>query len=50
MLDRIPEDEETPEIETENVIYKVEKIEDKRILSVKACIIRNVVEEEKTKE
>lgn len=50
LLDRIPEDEETPEIETENVIYKVEKIEDKRILSVKACIIRNVVEEEKTKE
>ncbi len=36
-LGRIPEDEETPIIETEEVTYKIEEYEDKRILKIKAC-------------
>ncbi len=36
-LGRIPEDEETPIIDTEKVTYKIEEYEDKRILKVKAC-------------
>lgn len=36
-LGRIPEEEETPVIDTEDVTYKIEKYEDKRILKVKAC-------------
>lgn len=37
LLDRIPEDEETPVIETERVTYKIEEYEDKRIIWVRAC-------------
>ncbi len=37
ILGRVPEDDETPIIETENVTYKIEKYEEKRILLVKAC-------------
>ena len=36
-LDRIPEEEENPIIETEEITYKIEEYEDKRILKVKAC-------------
>lgn len=36
-LGRIPEEEEKPIIETNEVTYKIEKYEDKRILKVKAC-------------
>ena len=36
-LGRIPEDEEQPVIETENVTYKIVDYEDKRIKQVKAC-------------
>ena len=36
-LGRIPEEEEKPIIDTENVTYKIEEYEDKRILKVKAC-------------
>ena len=36
-LGRIPEDEETPTIETEKITYKIEEYEDRRILKVKAC-------------
>lgn len=36
-LGRIPEEEESPIIETKEVTYKIEKYEDKRILKVKAC-------------
>ncbi len=42
-LGRIPEDEESPIIDTETVTYKIEKYEDKRILLVKAC--KNNIEE-----
>ena len=37
LLDRIPNDDEKPIIETDQVTYKIEKYEDKRILWVKAC-------------
>ncbi|MBO5349802.1 MAG: HlyC/CorC family transporter [Clostridia bacterium] len=40
-LGRIPEDGEKPIIETEDITYKVEEYEDKRILWVKACKNRN---------
>ena len=36
-LGRIPDEEETPVIETKKVTYKIEETEDKRILKVKAC-------------
>ena len=36
-LGRIPEEEETPIIETNKVTYKIQEYEDKRILKVKAC-------------
>lgn len=36
-LGRIPEDEETPIIETETITFKIEEYEDKRILKIKAC-------------
>lgn len=39
LLGRVPEDDENPTIETENVVYKIEKYEEKRILWVKACKI-----------
>jgi len=39
LLGRVPEDDETPIIETKNVTYKIEEYEDKRILWVKACKI-----------
>ena len=42
-LGRIPEEEEKPVIDTENVTYKIEEYEDKRILKVKAC--KNNIEE-----
>ena len=43
-LDRIPEDEENPVIETEQVIYKIEEYEDKRILKIKACKVQKIEE------
>lgn len=36
-LGRIPKDGEKPVIETENVTYKIEEYEDKRIIKIKAC-------------
>ena len=44
LLGRIPDDDEKPVIETENVTYKIEEYEDKRILWVKAC--RKIVEDD----
>lgn len=37
LLGRIPEEGEKPEIETKDVLYKIEEFSDKRILWVKAC-------------
>ena len=36
-LGRIPEEKETPIIDTEEITFKIEKYEDKRIIEVKAC-------------
>ena len=44
-LGRIPDDEETPIVETEKITYKIEKYEDKRILKIKAC--KNNIDEAK---
>lgn len=41
---KFPEEEESQVIETENIIYKIEEYEDKRILWVKAC--KNIKKEE----
>ena len=39
---------EKPEIETKKAIYKVEKVEDRRIIKIKACKIEEVNDEEET--
>jgi len=39
LLGRIPDDEEKPEIETPDLIFKIEEYEDKRIMWVKVCKI-----------
>ena len=43
-LGRIPDEEETPIIDTEKVTYKIEEYEDKRIIKIKAC--KNNIEED----
>lgn len=48
-LGRIPEEKEKPVIETEDVTYKIEEYEDKRILKIKACK-NNVEKIEETEE
>ena len=49
-LGRIPDEKEKPTIETEDVVYKVQKIEDKRIVMIKACRIPKVEVEEEEEE
>lgn len=44
-LGRIPEDKEKPIIETDEITYKIEEYEDKRILKVKACKNCNIGEQ-----
>lgn len=41
-LDRIPEETESPVIETEEAVFKVEKIENRKIELVKACKTKKV--------
>ncbi len=41
-LGRIPDEKEKPVVETEDVVYKVQKIEDKRIIKIKACKVEKV--------
>ena len=48
-LGRIPEEEELKVIDTENVTYKIEEYEDRRILKIKACK-NNEEEKEDTEE
>lgn len=50
LLGRIPNDEEKPEIETENLVFKIEDYEDKRIMWVKVCKINKDKETEETEE
>ena len=45
-LGRIPDEKEKPVIETEDVVYKIQKIEDKRIVMIKACKIQKVEPED----
>lgn len=45
-LGRIPVEKEKPVIETEDVVYKIQKIEDKRIVMIKACKIQKVEPED----
>lgn len=45
-LGRIPGEKEKPVLEIENVVYKIEKIKNKRILKVKVCITDAKKEEE----
>lgn len=45
-LGRIPDEKEKPVIETEDVIYKIEKVKDKRIIKIKACKIEKLEQEE----
>lgn len=50
-LGRIPSETEKPEVETEKVTYKIEKIKDMRIIKVKACKNQTVdIEESEDKE
>lgn len=42
LLGRIPDDEELPEIETDNLIFKIEEYEDKRIIWVKVCKVNKI--------
>ena len=48
-LGRIPNDKEKPVIETEKAIYKVEKVEDRRIIKIKACKVEEIKDEEMDK-
>ena len=50
-LGKIPDENEKPVIETEKVIYKIEKVKDKRITKIKACKVQPVeINEEEEKE
>lgn len=49
-LGRIPQDKEKPEIETDNITYKIEEYEDKRIVKVKVCKNNNVNKTKKSEE
>ena len=43
---KIVEAKEKPEIETDKAVYKVEKVEDRRIIKIKVCKTEEVKEEE----
>lgn len=45
-LGRIPSEKEKPVLELDNVVYKIEKIKNKRIIKVKVCITDAKEEEE----
>lgn len=45
-LGRIPDEKEKPVIETEEVVYKIEAIQDKRIIKIKACKVNKIEEQE----
>lgn len=49
-LGKIPAENEKTTIETENVIYKIEKVKDKRITKIKACKIQPVEKNEEENE
>ena len=45
-LGRFPDEKEKPIVELEKVVYKIEKIKNKRITKVKVCIVDAIKEEE----
>jgi len=45
-LGRIPDEKDKSVIETEKVTYKIEKVQDRRIIQVKACKNEDVEEKE----
>ena len=45
-LDRIPKDGEKPVVETEKITYKIEKVQDRKIIKVKACKNKEIVPKE----
>lgn len=47
-LGRIPDEKEKPVVELEDVVYKIEKMKNKRILRVKVCIVGKEEKEEET--
>ena len=49
LLGRLPAEKEYATAETENMIYKVEKVEDNRIIKIKATKKEVVTEEEESK-
>lgn len=49
-LGRIPSEKEKPVLEIDDVVYKIEKIKNKRVLKVKVCITDAKKEEEEEKE
>ncbi len=49
-IGRIPDKKEKPIIEKENVIYKIEKVEDMRIVKIKACKVINFEESKEEEE
>ena len=44
-LDRIPEDNERPTVETNQVVFKVTKIQNRKIARVKACKTKEITED-----
>jgi len=46
VLGRIPNEDESPVVEVDDVVYKIEKIKDKRIITVKVSISDNKNDEE----
>lgn len=49
-IGKIPDENEKLVIETEDVIYKIEKVKDKRILKIKACKTEEIKKEETEEE
>lgn len=45
-LGRIPSEKERPVVETEEIIYKIETVKDKRIITIKACKVNKIEEQE----
>ncbi len=47
LLDRIPTEDENPVIETDDIIFKIEEFDDKRIAKVKVCkVMKNFIDDE----
>lgn len=45
LLDRIPTEEENPVVETDNLVFKIEEFDERRIAKVKVCKVAPIVNE-----